>query len=80
MKIWCLFSIDNNYDQPDNNLVCFWTEKPTLDILGQALNIGLLSAIDEEIISLVDIWRGNRARLHFDTEYRIQEVEEGERL
>lgn len=30
-SIWCLFSIENNYDQPDNNLVMWWATKPSLD-------------------------------------------------
>lgn len=31
--IWCLFSVDNNYDQPDHNLVTWWSTLPgVLDV------------------------------------------------
>lgn len=35
--IWCLFSVDNQYDQPDNCLQFFWFEKPEGDVLYAAL-------------------------------------------
>jgi hypothetical protein len=37
-EIWCLFSIANNYDQPQYNLECWWHKQPTLkriaDVVG----------------------------------------------
>lgn len=35
--IYCLFGIDNNYDQPKNNLICAWTKKPSHDELKDIL-------------------------------------------
>jgi hypothetical protein len=32
-KIWCLFSVENHYDQPANNLVAAWADNPSIDAL-----------------------------------------------
>lgn len=35
--IFCLFSIDNFYDQPEHNLVCWWPERPPFEDLLKAI-------------------------------------------
>jgi hypothetical protein len=81
MKIWCLFSVDNNYDQPEHNLVCWWQQKPTLECLAEILVGGLGKAHDDQIVGVVGIWTGNDDRVPGDdTAYRLEEVNEGVRL
>ncbi len=78
MKIWCLFSIANNYDQPCNNLVRWWSAKPTIEELARFMGSPLGSADDEEVVRVVTLWKGQPVRFPFDdSDYRIQEVEEG---
>ena len=81
MKIICLFSIDNDYDQPQNNLVCFWSSKPDVETLFKAIfNKSLLEANDTEIVSIVNVWQNKAAEFQDHTEYRLQEVYSGEML
>ena len=75
-KIWCLFSVENNYDQPDNNLVTWWEEKPSLEKLAKFLCQPLDKASDEAIMAVVEIWKGNRTVTPGDsTSYRLEQVE-----
>lgn len=80
--IWCLFSIDNNYDQPDNNLVCFWFEKPSFDTLSKALGWKPFTELsDSNILYVVNLWKGAAAQdTPGGTTYRLQQVREGEVL
>lgn len=78
MKIWCLFSVDCNYDQPDNNLVAWWQERPSIEKLANFLVVKL-GQNDEETVNLVKIWGGGSEQLQSrgDTSYRLEEVAEG---
>lgn len=67
MKIWCLFSVDNEYDQPANNLVCWWMIKPSMSRL-----IEVLGTHDD--ISLNQLLVGKVIRL-LDVDYRLELVE-----
>ncbi|GAF71220.1 unnamed protein product, partial [marine sediment metagenome] len=71
-EIYCLFSVDNEYDQPSNNLVCAWEKKPDLDGLGKALEYGFPHASDEITLGIVGIWKGEDIRLG-DTDYRLEQ-------
>jgi hypothetical protein len=73
--IWCLFSIENNYDQP-NNLVRWWATRPSLDVLAKFLAKPLDRATDDEIVKIVEIWTGNPAWF-YNARYRLEEVAEG---
>lgn len=76
-KIWCLFSIENNYDQPENNLVTWWSEKPTIERLAKYMCHPLDKSSDEDLMVTVAIWRGQGSQYHLgDTHYRLEEVEE----
>lgn len=79
MKIFCLFSVENNYDQPANNLVCWWREKPSIEALASALEMKFPAKDDEDTLAVVKIWSGDGARI-FNADYRLEEVSEGEKL
>lgn len=72
-KIWCLFSIENNYDQPRNNMVCWWDRKPLLHIL-------LRLMVQEDSSTLLtqaeEIHSGKQVRIN-NYDYRLRQVEEG---
>ena len=74
IKIWCLFSIDNNYDQPRNNLVAWWNEKPGLSSLCEAL--GATMKTDEDIVNIVRLSEGEERKMH-ETWYRLEQIPEG---
>ena len=69
--IWCLFSVDNDYNQPKHNLVSWWTTKPDIDDL-----FYVLVCKDR---ALFDLLNNNTARID-DVFYSLKEVKEGERL
>ncbi len=78
-SIWCLFSVENNYDQPENNLVRWWGTKPSIEELAKFLACPLDKAGDADIVAVVGIWKGESGTVgHLDTHYRLQEVKEGE--
>lgn len=80
-SIWCLFSVDNNYDQPANNLVAFWPERPSIEALAKFLGYNLAQANDDTVVALVDVWKGKGASVApSDTEFRLEEVQAGQRL
>lgn len=76
-KIWCLFSVDCNYDQPDHNLTAWWAEKPSLEKLANFLG-HTLGEDDETTVKIVNIWAGKRTSLtSYGPDYRLEEIEEG---
>jgi hypothetical protein len=77
-NIYALFSIDNNYDQPDNNLVAWWHDKPSLEVLSKALGYSFPSDSDNVTLSIVKIWGGERQRLDYaGTTYRLESIGPG---
>jgi len=74
MKIWCLFSIDNAYDQPENNLFAWWEHKPSLMEIGNA--IGIQINWKKGDATLGRIFKGEEVR--FDgRDFRLSEMGEG---
>ena len=75
MKVYAIFSIANNYDQPENNLEILFQNKPNFENLKtfffDQLSIDKLR--DSDIMFLVDLMRGKSVRLD-GTEYRIEEA------
>ena len=75
MKVYAIFSIANNYKQPENNLEILFQNKPNFENLKTFFFYQL--SIDElrnsDIMFLVDLMRGKSVRLD-GTEYRIEEV------
>jgi hypothetical protein len=84
--IFCLFSINNNYDQPRNNLVIWWFEKPTFEVFCKSFQVAIepgadvLTVLDkygEALLRLKEIYNGKEARVFGNTDYRLEEVAEG---
>jgi hypothetical protein len=75
--IWCLFSVDNNYDQPNNNLVCWWKDKPSIPELARILDSKMEK--DNEIIAIVRIHQGENHRIS-NTDYRLEGTVSGIKL
>lgn len=71
--IYCLFSIDNLYDQPSNNLVMWWSKKPSIEFVAKALKVDMAKAPDETIAAVVSVWLGKPTRIN-ETEYFMAEV------
>ncbi len=69
-----LFSIDNNYDQPEHNLVRLWQFKPSIETVAQALDRPFPCQKDEDTLAVVRLWNGEEVRLG-NTDYRIQEIQ-----
>lgn len=78
-NIWALFSVDNNYDQPENNLVAWWLEKPSFDELAKALGWGCFPCeTDEGTLYVVNLWQGADKQVRpGDTRYRLVLLGEG---
>ncbi|WP_298845567.1 hypothetical protein [uncultured Clostridium sp.] len=66
--IWCLFSIANEYDQPDNNLECVWLTKPTFKQIRYIFGLAEGKWIE-------DLLEGLKVRDAGHTEYRLKEIE-----
>ena len=73
MKIWALFSISNDYDQPNNNLEYWWTEKPTIEQVGTAMEKPINNVNDETIVKIVGVWQGQEIDF-CGMSYRIEEL------
>ena len=72
--IWALFSVENDYSQPDNNLVAWWRRKPDIGII---LNmIGGAYDRDDSVVAAAHIFTGDGARVG-NTDYRLESVLEG---
>ena len=71
-KIWCLFSIENDYDQPFNNLVTWWSEKPTVDKIANA--IGLNVDVKQHHDCCGKLYSGIRNVRISNADYRIEEI------
>ena len=74
-----LFSVENNYDQPDNNLKCLWVDKPTLEELAKAMGTVFPNSSDDVTLIIVKVWSGSDERLG-NTDYRLEDVKFGEIL
>lgn len=75
-KVHMLFSVDNNYDQPDRAFVCWWKEKPSIETVAKVLMIDFSKANDDTKAAVVSIWLGKRCELS-GTDFWIEEVQEG---
>lgn len=77
MKIWCLFSIANEYDQPQHNLEAWWTVKPDFDALYIVLGLDREDwDFKKNVKKLGSIVDGDEVRI-WETDYRLREIEEG---
>lgn len=72
-----LFSIENQYYQPDNNLVALFKNKPSLELLSKALGLSFPCSNDSDTLTVVNIWNnvdGVSYRIN-DTDYRLETIE-----
>jgi hypothetical protein len=78
-KIFCLFSVQNEYDQPDHNLVCWWSEKPSFDALAKAIGLGGFPCAEDCLtLFVVNLWQGRGGQIRAGgTSYSLEEIEEG---
>lgn len=74
IKIWVLFSIENEYDQPRNNMVAWWWAKPTFQILANVMKILFNKEKGNAIIGR--IFKGEKVR-HNNADFRLREIREG---
>lgn len=77
MKIWCLFSIANDYNQPDHNLECWWSKKPDCEQISKV--IGRVYSREEGSPNAGKILKGQEVRVG-GADYRLKQVSEGEML
>jgi len=73
--IWILTNVWNNYDQPDNNLVYWWYEKPTFQALADAL--GLSFNNDETILDVENLHQHGERRIG-NHDWKLRKVAEGQ--
>lgn len=76
MTIWAIFSIANEYDQPNNNLENLYKNRPTFEQLSRFFFEDM--ELDEEnMIDLDLILEGNEIGVHgkYGIKYRLEEVE-----
>jgi len=74
-----LFSVANEYDQPRNNLVCLWKDKPSLETLCKDLGWKFPSDSDEDTLAIVNLWQGKEVRIG-NTDYRLETVHFNKKL
>lgn len=81
-KIWCMFSVANLHDQPGNNLVAWWPQKPSLGQVSSTLGYQFENIKDDNLVlTIVKIWQGESVRVkRDDTDYWVEEVVEGKKL
>lgn len=71
-KIWCLFSIENQYDQPLNNLKGWWTDKPTAI---QCREVVSQSNAKANAVDFIEVVKGKEVRVG-NYDYRLEQVSE----
>lgn len=80
-KIWVLFSVQNNYDQPDYNLVWWNHQKPSIEELGLLIFDKDFSKLgNEEIVMVASVWKGDAGEIKAgmsSTQYRLREIAPG---
>lgn len=71
-EIYCLFSIENEYNQPRHNLVAWWSERPSHGTIKNLIKV------DDVIAG--KIYRGLAVADTYNTEYRLEKVIENKIL
>jgi len=74
MIIWALFSVENEYDQPDYNLVTWRTEKPSFESLAVILDIHYDR--NKGNFDIARILQGHEVTIGIYC-YRLEKVKEG---
>ena len=69
-----MFSVENQYNQPNNNLEGWFNQKPTIEMLLKHFNVQMDDS--ERIAKIAQLWAGQEVRLS-NADYRIEEVGQG---
>ena len=82
-KIWCLFSMANEHNQPCNNLVMWFEHKPSIEKLLEVLlpsieKLGKKHS-NEQIVNVVNVYQGDDVDFG-GVSYRLEEVESDKQL
>ena len=76
--IWCLFHIEIDYDPPNNNLIAWWPNKPSVEVLCKAMGVELAGGKDQEIVAAVRVFSGEETLLaEHNARYRLREIPPG---
>ena len=71
-KIWVIFSVANGYEQHYSNLVAWWSNKPTLGQITNAINC----CVDDYELLKYSIEYGDEVRVG-GCVYRLEEINDG---
>ena len=74
--IWCLFRIENEYNQPPNCLIANKKKKPTLEQLSKILKIDFKSSREEDIVACCKIWSDEISHEIGGDSYWLEKMEE----
>ena len=72
-KIWALFCVYNEYNQPDNNLIAWWAEIPNKEKLCNVIDV-ILNEYTSKLCD--DLLNGKEVRYEY-TDYRLNFINEG---
>lgn len=73
-EIYCLFSMDNQYDQPPHNLEAWFEEKPTIEELFKHFVVDMSN--NELVVKVVHLWNHQKVRIG-ETDYWFDKVKPG---
>lgn len=73
-EIWVLFSIANDYNQPESNLEGWWSEKPTFRMLADFFGINV--DLRKENRQIGQLFEGKEVIL-FRSAFRLEKIKEG---
>jgi len=79
-NIWVLFSVANDYDQPGHNMVAWWSDKPNIPTVAEAMGLTFPNHSDATTLAIVRVWSGPGEARIGNTDYRLEEVKEGEMI
>jgi uncharacterized membrane protein (UPF0182 family) len=85
--IFALFSCENNYDQPDRNLVAWWSTKPDFEtfckvILGYEIPkdkpvYDLMVQYGDSLLKAAEVYKMHGEHRLGNADYRLEEIPEG---
>lgn len=62
-KYWMLAYSVNDYNQHGSYPKCIWKEKPTMEILGQAMGVKFPCDNDQGNLAIVNVWQGQSVEM-----------------
>jgi len=77
MKIWALFSVSCDYDQPPNNLEAWWVNKPDKKQLRAVIYPEQKEFNEENSVAMEKLLNGGSLSIEYVVDYRLEQLEEG---